>query len=139
MHLIGDGCFPETLIHEVSDDKGGNIFKLLNDGLSCAHFVLQFSILSIIFYLSYFIHVLCNVSIFFHVINRFLIVIVKAIVDTRRFQRNQSSGQGCVNNVTCYHGASGWFYCSSDYTASNCDWVYCLFIVRHSNLWPTST
>ena len=49
---------------------------------------------------SYFIHVLCNVSIFFHVINRFLIVIVKAIVDTRRFQRNLSSGQGCVNNVT---------------------------------------
>ena len=27
-------------------------------------------------------------------------MIVKAIVDTRRFQRNQSSGQGCVNNVT---------------------------------------
>ena len=32
---------------------------------------------------SYFIHVLCNVSIFFLVIKRFLIVIVKAIVDSK--------------------------------------------------------
>ena len=80
---------------------------LLNSKLLKMDSLVLISYCNFLFYLSYFkvkvsyfIHVLCNVSIFFHVINRFLIVIVKAIVDTRRFQRNQSSGQGCVNNVT---------------------------------------